>query len=114
MQRKFKELLHQYKLEVFHTEHDKRSVQEIATECLAVTGDVLKRKVHYHFHETPNKDQAEIVNLINNYVREAILPPVVENLVHRQVILEKRLTALLHLNEKILETLSSEPVAGKS
>jgi hypothetical protein len=45
--------------------------------------------------------------MINNYTREAILPPVVEKLVHRQVLLEKRVTALLHLTEQILETLSA-------
>ena len=111
MHTKFKELLHQYKLEVFHTEHDKRSVQEITTECLHVTEEVLKHRVHYHFHQIPDKDRAEFVNLINNYVREALLPPVVEKLVHRQVVLEKRLGALLHLTEKILETLSSDPLA---
>jgi hypothetical protein len=108
---KFKELLHQYKLEVFHNEHDKRSVEEITTECLHVTEDVLKQKTHYQFHGVPDATRAEFVNLINNYVREAILPPVVEKLVHRQVLLEKRILALQHLNEKMLETLSSVPVA---
>jgi hypothetical protein len=111
---KFKELLHQYKLEVFHTEHDKRSVQEITTECLHLTEDVLKQKVHFRFHELPDKSRAEVVNLINDYVREAVLPPVVEKLVMRQVVLEKRLNALLHLTEKILEALSATPVAGKT
>ena len=113
MHRKFKELLHQYKLEVFHVEHDKRSVQEITTEVLHLTEDVLKQKIHYHFHRLPDANRVEIVNLINNYVREAILPPVVERLVHRQVILEKRMQALLHLNEKILEALSAEPIAAE-
>jgi hypothetical protein len=47
-------------------------------------------------------------------VREAVLPPVVEKLVMRQVVLEKRLNALLHLTEKILEALSATPVAGKT
>lgn len=113
MQTKFKELLHQYKLEVFHNEHDKRSVQEITTECLHLTEDVLKQKVHFHFRQVPDETRAEWVNLINNYVREAILPPVVERLVHRQVVLEKRLLALQHLNEKILQVLSAEPVAER-
>src|SRR5262249_52269867 len=70
VQSKFKELLHQYKLEVFHTEHDKRSAQEITTECLHLTEDVLRQKVHFHFHEIPDKSRAEIVNLIHDYVRE--------------------------------------------
>ena len=114
MQRKFKELLHRYKLEVFHNEHDKRSMEEITTESLRVTEDVLRQKLHFHFHDLPDKRSAEIVNLINNYVREAVLPPVIERLVQRQVVLEKRIDALLHLNEQILETLSSEPAHGKA
>ena len=113
MQRKFKELLHKYKLEVFHTEHDKKSVEEITTECMHLAEDVLKSRYHYHFRQVPDAQRAEIVNLINSYTREAILPPVVEKLVHRQVILEKRLSALLHLTEQILETLSSEPASNR-
>jgi len=46
--------------------------------------------------------------MINSYTREAILPPVIEKLVQRQVLLEKRLEALVHLTEQILETLSHE------
>ena len=114
MHSQFKELLHQYKLEVFHTEHDKRSVQEITTECLHLTEDVLKQRVHFHFRQMPDQSRVEVVNLINDYVREAVLPPVVEKLVHRQVVLEKRLNALLHLTERILEVLSTAPVAAKS
>jgi hypothetical protein len=114
VQRKFKELLHKYKLEVFHTEHDKKSVEEITTECMHVAEDVLKTRYHYHFHQVPDAQRAEIVNLINSYTREAILPPLVEKLVHRQVILEKRLNALLHLTEQILEALSSsETTSGR-
>lgn len=113
MHKKFKELLHEYKLEVFKNEHDKRSVQEITTECLHLTEDVLKQKVHYHFHKMPDETRVEWVNLINNYVREALLPPIVERLVHRQVLLEKRILALQHLNEKILEALSVEPVSER-
>jgi hypothetical protein len=111
VQRKFKQLLHQYKLEVFHAQHDRQSVEEIATECLHLTEDVLKTKYHYHFHKLPDADRAEIINMINSYTREAILPPVVEKLVHRQVLIEKRLNALLHLTEQILETLSAETVS---
>lgn len=113
MHRKFKQLLHQYKLEVFHAQHDKKSAEEIATECLHLTEDVLKQKYHYHFHSLPDADRAEIINMINNYTREAILPPVVEKLVHRQVLLEKRLNALVHLTEQILDHLSMGPVSEK-
>ena len=108
MQRKFQQLLHQYKVEVFHAEHDKQSVEEISSECLHLAEDVLKAKYHYHFHQVPDASRAEIINMINNYVRDAILPPLVEKLVKRQVLLEKRMQAQQHLLEKILETLSSD------
>lgn len=106
MHSQFKQLLHQYKLEVFHATHDKKTAEEIATECLKATEDVLKHKFHFHFNRLPDADRVEVVNMINNYVREAILPPVVEKLVHRQILLEKKLDALLHLQEKMLEALS--------
>lgn len=111
MQRKFKQILHQYKLEVFHAQHDKQSAQEITRECMQMTEEVLKQKYHYHFDKLPDANRAEIINMINNYTRDAILPPVVEKLVHRQVLLEKRLSALLHLTEQILETLSADPIS---
>ena len=113
MQRKFKQLLHQYKLEVFHATHDKKSAEEISTECMKATEDVLKHKFHFHFQRLPDADRVEVVNMINNYVRDAILPPVVEKLVHRQIMLERTLDALFHLQEQILETLSSEAPATK-
>jgi hypothetical protein len=111
---KFKELLHQYKLEVFHNEHDKRSVEEITTECLHVTEDVLKQKTHYQFHGVPDATRAEWVNLINNYVREAILPPVIEKLVERQMRLELRFEAMLQMQHDMLEVLSQDQGAKEA
>lgn len=108
MQTKFKQLLHQYKLDVFHRQHDKKNVEEITTECMHITDDVLKQKYHYHFKQLPSADRAEVINMINSYTREAILPPVIEKLVQRQVLLEKRVEALVHLTEQILEALSHE------
>lgn len=105
---KFKDLLHEYKLEVFHTEHDKQSSDQITSECMHVTEEILEEKFHYHFHKLPDANRAEIINMINNYTREAVLPPVVEKLVHRQVILEKRIDALVHLMEHLLEVLSED------
>ncbi len=113
MHRKFKKLLHDYKKEAFHAEHDPRSAEEIAAECMKVTDDVLREKFEYHFHKLPDANRAEIINMINNYVREAILPPIVERIMHRQVVLERRLEAVVHLLEQVLETLSTDPVEGE-
>ena len=114
MQQKFKELLHEYKKEVFHATHDPASVEEITSECLHITEDVLQKKYHYHFHKLPDAPRAEIINMINNYTREAILPPLVDALVRRQVMQDKKIEALVHLVEQLFESLSSgTQVVGK-
>ena len=114
MHRKFQDLLHQYKVEVFHAQHDKKSAAEISVECLQITEEVMRQKYHYHFHKLPDANRAEIINMINNYTREAILPPVVEKMVERHVLLERRVDALQKLLESVLETLSRPQVPVES
>jgi hypothetical protein len=104
--KKFQQLLHQYKLASFKVEHDKKNVEEITRECMDICGDVLQQKYEYHFHKLPDANRAEIINMINNYTREAILPPVIEQIVHRQVVLEHRFAELVNLIEGMLELLS--------
>lgn len=110
MHKKFEKLFHQYKLDVFKVEHHQKDVDEIAKECLTICDDMLTQKYSYHFHKLPDADRAEIINMINNYTREAILPPIVNQLVERQVIMEKRCEALEKLLHDMLEVLSTEPV----
>ncbi len=107
MQAKFKELLHDYKKEVFRASHDPASVEDISSKCLHITQDVLEQKYSYHFHKLPDAPRAEIINMINNYTREAILPPLVESLVRRQVMQDKKIDALVHLVEQLFECLST-------
>jgi hypothetical protein len=108
--RKFQELLHKYKKDVFQMEHHRKDVASITGECMTICEDVLDQKYSYHFHRLPDADRAEIINMINNYTREAILPPVVEKLVEREVLLEKRVEALEGLIADTLEVLSAAPV----
>lgn len=108
MHRKFKDLLHTYKRDVFQLEHHQKDVDDITKECMTVCDDVLAQKYSYHFHKLPDANRAEIINMINNYTREAILPPIIEKLVHRQVIMEKRFAALVEFMEQMLEVLSAE------
>ena len=110
MHEKFKELLHGYKRDVFQIEHHQKDVSEVTQECMDICEDVLTQKYNYHFHKLPDADRAEIINMISNYTREALLPPVVERLVERQVILEHRVVALEKMIEETLETLSSPGV----
>ena len=109
MHRKFKSLLHQYKLDVFHLEHHQKDVDSITKKCMDICEDVLSKKYNYHFHKLPDANRAEIINMINNYTREAILPPVVESLVARHVMLEQRVVAVEGLIEQMLEALGTSP-----
>ena len=114
MYRKFKELLHEYKRDVFQIAHHKKDVASITRECMTICDDVLAQKYHYHFHKLPDANRAEIINMINNYTREAILPPVVEKMVERHVLLERRVDALQKLLESVLETLSRPQIPVES
>ena len=106
MHRQFKDLLHDYKRNVFQIAHHQRDVDGITRECMHITEDVLQQHFHYHFNKLPDANRAEIIDMISKYVREAILPPVVEKLVERHVILERRVDALQKLLEASLEALS--------
>ena len=111
MHQRFKDLLHQYKLDVFHLQHHPRDVGEITRECMNLCEQVLAQKYHYHFDKLPDANRVEIINMINNYTREAILPPIVEKMVERQVVLEKRMATLEKLLEHMLDELSKPDLA---
>ena len=106
MHRKLKELLHDYKRSVFQLAHHQKDVDSITRECVNITEDVLQQHYRYHFHKLPDANRAEIINMISNYVREAILPPVVQKMVEHHVVLERRVEALEKLLASSLEALS--------
>ena len=107
MHRKFEDLLHGYKRDIFHIQHEQKDIETITAECMELCDDVLEQKYSYHFHKLPDADRAEIINMINNYTREAILPPVVERIVNRQILLEHRVAAMEKFMADMLEALSS-------
>ena len=108
MQAKLKELLHDYKRNVFQIAHHQKDVESITKETVHITEDVLKQHYQYHFRDLPDANRAEIISMISSYVREAILPPVVQKLTERHVILERRVDALEKLLAASLETLSAQ------
>ncbi len=112
MHRKFKDLLHEYKRDVFQLAHHRKDVESITRECMNICEDVLAQRYHFHFHKLPDANRAEIINMISNFTREAILPPVVEKIVERHVLLERRVDALQKLLEASLEALSQAPLDG--
>jgi len=103
---KFKELLHDYKRNVFQLAHHQKDVESITEECVHITEDVLQQHYTFHFNKLPDANRAEIINMISNYVREAVLPPVVRKMAERHVVLERRVAALEKLLAASLEALS--------
>ncbi|MCC6671668.1 MAG: hypothetical protein IT458_11435 [Planctomycetes bacterium] len=108
MKKRFKELLHHYKVEAFKISHGSDQVAENTREILRFTDEALNNAYHYHFHKLPETQRVETFNMIKNFVLEAILPPVMEKVVRRLVVLEKQHTEMVRLLGDILEVLSDD------
>ena len=108
MQQKFAEAIKSYKKDIFRVEHDPSELEKLTQESLHFTEDALDNAYHYHFHKLPDASRAEIINMVNNYVLEALLPPIVEKLTRRQLVTERKLELLVHLLEDALGRLEEK------
>jgi hypothetical protein len=102
MKQKFTEALKTYKKEVFRLDHDPDELRSLTRNALHFTEDALDNAYHYHFHKLPDATRAEVINMINNYTLEALLPPIVEKISKRQLMLERKVELLVHLLEETL------------
>lgn len=108
MQKKFAEALKAYRKEVYKVEHDADQLKALTQDALNLTEDSLDNAYHYHFHKLPDASRAEVINMINNYTLEALLPPIVEKINKRQLMVERKLDLLVSLLEEALEKINSE------
>ncbi|HBF23284.1 MAG TPA: hypothetical protein DDW23_05640 [Planctomycetes bacterium] len=108
MKQKFADALRTFRRDVYKIEHDPEEVKHITEESLHFTEDFLDNAYHYHFHKLPDASRAEIINMVNNYALEALLPPIVEKMTRRQLILEKKLYLLVGLLEKALDRIGDD------
>ncbi len=108
MKQKFAEALQTYRRDLFKVEHDPNELDSITRNSLHISEETLDNAYHYHFHKLPDADRAEIINMINNYTLEALLPPVVEKITRRQLVLERKLDLLVSLLEKALDRIGDE------
>ena len=108
MQQKFAEAIKSYKKDVFRVEHDPSELEKLTQESLHFAEDALDNAYHYHFHKLPDASRAEIINMVNNYVLEALLPPIIEKLTRRQLVTERKLELLVHLLEDALGRLEEK------
>ena len=109
MRKKFRDLLHAYRVESFKITHNNDQSEESATEILKFTEDALNNAYHYTFHRPdPDAERVETFNMIKRFTLEAILPPVIEKVMRRVMILERQNEAMVQLIDNLLEALSEE------
>jgi hypothetical protein len=75
MRQKLRKILHDYKVDAFKFSHDHENLDQISKEALTYSDDVLQNAYKFHFHKLPDASRAEIINMIQNYTVEALLPP---------------------------------------
>ena len=64
MKRRFKQILHQYKVEAFKISHGNDHVAETTKEILRLTDEALNNAYHYHFHKLDDPKRAEMFNMM--------------------------------------------------
>ena len=115
MKKKFRDLLHQYKVEAFKLEHhhEDEDHPDQSEEILAQTSEALNHAYHFNFHQEPSPEALETFQMIKSFTVEAILPPVIETLVRRISVLEKEQHLMVKLVDDLLEALSEDDVAQR-
>jgi hypothetical protein len=108
VKQKFAEALQSYRKDVFKVDHDPAELSKLTKESLHISEETLDNAYHYHFHKLPDASRTEIINMINNYTLEALLPPIIEKMTTRQLILEKKLDLLVSLLENALDKIGTD------
>lgn len=103
---KVSEILHDYKKECFQYQHSTEH-EVVERETNRLVEDVLAQNFHFRVHKPLDPNSAEVLGMIENYTREAVLPPVVGKLAERVVLLEKRHEAAIKAMERLLELMES-------
>jgi len=106
--------LHEYKRAVFELEHDPEARVARERHANEFVDEVLDQKFHYHFHQKVDPERVESIQLIHNYCREALLPPVISRLAERVLLLEQKHLAALDLVEGVLAKLTEESEADRA
>lgn len=112
MKQKFRKLLHAYRVEAFKVGHANDDADSDTAGILASTGEALNNAYEYHFREDPDPERIETFNMIKNYTLESIMPPVLEKVMRRVIVLEKQHESIVQLIDNLLEALSKDESIG--
>lgn len=111
MKKQFKDALHRYKVEAFKISHHGPAADQLTQEVLAQTREALANAYHFdfhQFHQDPSPATIASFDRIRHFTLEALLPPVVEKLLRRIMVLEKQQNQLVQFLDEILELLSED------
>jgi len=108
------DFLHEYRRRVFDLEHDADLVEKRKGRAKEFADELLDQKFHYHFHKKIDEERAEFIQLIHNYCREALLPPILERLAQREALIEQRHQAALELVGRVMESFALEVEADEA
>ncbi len=101
------EILHDYRKECYRLQHAPDAHEAVAREQKRIVEEILQANHHFVFHKPVNAAQAEIFTMIEDYTREAVLPPVLNRLVERLVVLEKRQEAGIRCLERLIHLIEN-------
>lgn len=108
------QVLHDYKKECFFLEHRSGVHEQVESETARVVKELLAIPHRFEFHSKPTAEQAEMLNLIEDYVREAVLPPILNKLVERLLIAERRHHAGVRALERLTHLFEESTIGSQT
>lgn len=111
MKKQFKDALHRYKVEAFKVSHHGPEAEALDKEVQTHAKEILDNSYHFDFHQFhQDASPATIASFdrIRHFTTEALLPPVVEKLVRRVLVLERQHSQLVSLLDELLEIISED------
>ncbi|MBI5850080.1 MAG: hypothetical protein HZB39_03440 [Planctomycetes bacterium] len=108
MKKKFRDLLHRFKVESFKTSHNHETDEELGREIKRFTEHALNDAFHFHFQKDPSPERLETFTMIKNYTLQSLMPPVIEKIMQRVVTVERQHRLMVKMLDELLEILSHE------
>ena len=109
MKKKLKDALHRFKVDTFKmTHHGVQEQQDVTREILDHTGLALQNAYHFHFSKDTPPHRVEMFQMVKSVALETLLPPVVEKLMRRIIVLEHQQANMVKLLEELMEGLSED------
>lgn len=108
MKKKFRDLLHHYKVEAFKISHNQEADADFVREIKRFTEHALNDAFRFHFHQDPSPERLETFTMIKHYTLESLMPPVIEKIMQRVMTVERQHGLMVQLVDGLLEALSDE------